>query len=483
MRFLIPLTASLSLSLPVMAQIMAPPVISEPEITDYDRIVEDEISIEELYARQKADSIEAAYREFLRVREVEDIISSLPESDAYALPFNKMMGPWIFSGFRVHPSTDIAVSDYNVVLGVPSDGGDIKETPLMTPGYVPDWIRRSMVAERIQDYAMYRMMMDYPHMIQYAYWDLPVPPTLPEDDHSFQAYIARLDLPEVDPGDAVLPEITIKPIHWLHKVGTSLQFSEAYVSSNWYQGGNSSLSLLFNFGWNVQLNPTYHPNLLFESNLTYKLGLTQNPENTYHKYSISEDIFQYNAKVGYKAKRNWYYSLTTQFKTQFFNSYPANSLVRSASFLSPGDLNVGLGMTYSFTNKDKTTQFNASLAPLSYNLKTCIDPKIDPTLFNIKPGHKAHHEFGSSAELTLSTNLRSNISCKSRLFLFTDYSYFLGDLETTFSFYINRFLSTQIYAHLRYDSSTNAMSTRWRHWMLKELLSFGLTYTFSTKPI
>ncbi|MDE6444449.1 MAG: hypothetical protein K2K64_08550, partial [Muribaculaceae bacterium] len=68
-----------------------------------------------------------------------------------------------------------------------------------------------------------------------------------------------------------------------------------------------------------------------------------------------------------------------------------------------------------------------------------------------------------------------------RVFLFTDYSYFLSDWENTMNFEINRFLSTQIYAHLRYDTSTESL-TKWKHFQLREVLSFGLTYTFSTKP-
>ena len=74
-----------------------------------------------------------------------------------------------------------------------------------------------------------------------------------------------------------------------------------------------------------------------------------------------------------------------------------------------------------------------------------------------------------------------NISYRTRVFLFSDYDYFLSDWENTFSFDINRFLSTQIYVHLRYDTSTDT-NTSWRHFMLREVLSFGLSYSWSTNP-
>lgn len=403
-------------------------------------------------------------------RTLDEILNSIPETDDYALPYNKLGGPWIFAGFRDHPTWTISVPEYTAGPHPGKESG------------MPDWLLNAMTAERLQDNSMYYMMVKYPHLIEYAYWDLPVPPSLPEDDISFANYIRRLDLPEVNMKDAVIPEFRIERTHWLHTFGSSLQFSQAYVSSNWYQGGNNYLSLLVNLGWNVQLNRTYHPNLLFESNLSYKLGLNQSPNDEYHKYSISEDLFQYNLQLGLKALRKWYYSFNLQFKTQLFTSYPNNSDKRKASFLSPGDLNVGVGMTYSYNNNPKTFKINASLSPISYNLKTCIDHLIDEKQFNIKPGCNSHSEIGTSGEVNVDWSICQNISCKSRLFLFTNYNYFLGDLETTFNFAINKFLSTQLYVHLRYDSSSDAMSSQWRHWMLKEILSFGLSYTISTKP-
>lgn len=88
-------------------------------------------------------------------------------------------------------------------------------------------------------------------------------------------------------------------------------------------------------------------------------------------------------------------------------------------------------------------------------------------------------QYGSSAELTLRWKMAWNIEYFSRLFLFTNYSYMQGDWENTVTFNISRFLSTKIYAHLRYDSSTpRTEGTRWHQWQLKEILSIGFAYKF-----
>lgn len=346
----------------------------------------------------------------------------------------------------------------------------------------PEWITNSIKAWQMQDGLMYSMMVNDPSLIEYAYWQLPVPPTLPEEDHGFKGFLKRSFIPSVDVNEAVISETDIQKKHWLHVVNGALQFSQAYVSENWYQGGNNHLALLINFLWDVQLNNVWHPNLLLQSTLSYKLGLNSVEDDQYRKYSISQDIFQYNFKFGYKARRNWYYTITAQFKTQLLNNYTKNTETRIASLLTPGDLNLGIGMTYSKTNASKTMQFNASIAPLSYNLKTAIDPNIDHNLFGIEQTAKSVSEIGSNADITLNWKIGKMVTYKTRLFLFTDYDYFLGDWENTLNIQFSKLFSTQVFANLRYDTSADsALAPKWKKLMLKEILSIGLSYTFSTK--
>ena len=276
--------------------------------------------------------------------------------------------------------------------------------------------------------------------------------------------------------------VDIKPAHWLKRFAGSLQFSQAYNSPNWYQGGNNNLNAIGQINYEVKLNPAYHPNLLFENSFQYKIAVNNAPDDSIHAYSISEDLLQINSKLGIKAAKRWYYSISTQFKTQIFNNYKANTRDMTAAFLSPGELNVGLGMSYSYQNPKKTLTFDLSVAPLSYNLKTCIkDNEINVTTFGIKPGHRTVSEYGSNIEAKLFWKMAYNITYSSRLYAFSDYGYVQGDWENTFSFDINRYLSTQFYVHLRYDSQTKRVEdSRWHKWQLREVLSFGLSYKFST---
>lgn len=457
-----------------------------------------------------------------KVRELSEILRELPAPDFKPTPINKVFGPWVFSGYRhivpkrnftprwepVYPGMEVATNDsiaaefeeyvMNGQEGVLPENPDsisfvqesihLVEEPEETPSadmsvfaedYIPSWLRNSLTQYRIQEDFMYENMVDDYRKVEYAYWDLPIPPRLSDDDSGFLAYLSKLDLPASDSEQTMQTDSNTRKIHWLHTFNASAQFSQAYVSSNWYQGGNNNLALRMGAVWNVQLNQVYHPNLLFQSNLSYWLGLNSTPQDEVHSYSISEDVLQWNLNAGVKAfKKKWYYSLTAQFKTQLFRNYVNNSNTRKASFLSPGDFNVGLGMSYS--TKTKKLQLTTSIAPFSYNLKTCISNKINHTQFNIPQDAYSHSEIGSSAEINMKWQIMWNITYSTRLFLFSNYKYFLADWENTFNFEINKFLSSQIYIHGRFDSST-ATNTKWKHFMLREVLSFGLSYTFSTK--
>lgn len=357
-------------------------------------------------------------------------------------------------------------------------------SPLISNGD-DDWLR--VEADRFRRYRELKQayMIHHPEAVRYNINTLPEPPKKyvatvdPQESTITLSEIVDL-VPDAPPvADAVAVEINRR--NWLHDFSAALQFSQAYISPNWYQGGNNNLNMIGNVRWNVKLNNKFHPNVIAEATTQYKLAIASAPQDECHNYTISEDLFQFNGTLGLKARDRWYYSLNGVFKTQFLNSYPTNSYQLQAAFLSPAELNVGLGMTYNYANPKKTLQFDVSIAPISYNMKMSRSHRIPVTNFGIHEGHRSISEIGSSVEAKLKWDIVWNISYQSRLFLFTNYDYLQGDWENTFNFSINRYLSTQLYLHLRYDSSRPEIeNSKWRKWQLKEILSFGLQYQFKT---
>ena len=216
-----------------------------------------------------------------------------------------------------------------------------------------------------------------------------------------------------------------------------------------------------------------HQNAIFAGMMTAR-------NDAYRKITFSEDNFQFNSTIGFKAVKKWYYSASLQFKTQFFTNYKENTMDMKAAFLSPAELNLGLGMTFTHENKEKDQKFTLAINPLSYNMKYCRNiSDISPTEFGIKDGHHSKHDFGSSINGNLKWKFNAYITWSAQLDFFTNYKYVQANWQNTFDFYVTRHLSTQIYTHLRFDRN-HPRDDKWRYFQFRESLSFGLTYRFAT---
>lgn len=405
-------------------------------------------------------------------------------------------GMVIFPGMTLPTDTTIVVDDqmYNEIFYLPlvfdnydmflsEKAGDTLTEEFPADDQPDSFFNRLVKRNYRQRYFMQQVMSEAPEIVRYNMSTMPRPPK--KFVMRLDPSTAKLTVTEFNeaPGETMkqlVPGSEVTRINWIHTFDGSLHFSQAYISPNWYQGGNSNLNMIIGAVYNIKLNPKFNPNIIFETNVSYKLGLNNAPEDSIHNYNITEDLFQINSKFGLKAAKNWYYSLQTQFKTQLLNNYKVNSNDLKAAFLSPAELNVGVGLTYSHENRRKTVNFSTSIAPLSYNLKTCTNPNLNPKSFGIEEGKTSKSEYGSSVQANFKWKLTYNITYSSRLFAFTDYEYLQGDWEHTIDFSINRYMSARIFGHLRYDSNGKEVEgTSWRLWQCKEILSIGFSYKFT----
>ena len=343
------------------------------------------------------------------------------------------------------------------------------------------WLQEAMETSARTRQLRQRAMIENPQLVAYNANRLPEAPpegVIASDPRQGKLTIAppQVSVPDdVTPADA--PDLKIH--NWLHVFNASLQFTQAYISRNWYQGGENNLALLGSINWNCNLNQDVHPNWLFNNALSYKLGIATTHGDSIRNYLINEDHFLFSSQLGYKAVKNWYYSAMLQFTTQFLNNYKTNTRTMTAAFLSPAELNIGLGMTYNYKKADDR-MFTLAIAPLSYNLKYCRNiTDIDPTRFGIDAGHHSKSTFGSNFEAKLLWRFTPNVMLTSRLYMFTNYEYVQGDWENTLDLSISKYLTTQFYTHLRFDRSV-ARDDDWKFWQFKEILSLGVIYRFAT---
>ena len=268
--------------------------------------------------------------------------------------------------------------------------------------------------------------------------------------------------------------LVLKPNFWTYGGSGYLQFSQNYISENWYKGGESTKSLLSGFTWQIKYDDKQKTQ--FEGKLEWKLGFITAPSDTVHSYKANNDLFRLTSKLGYKAIQNWYYTLSAEFQTQFFSNYATNSDDLVSALLSPATLNVGLGMDYKFV-KDGKVNLSVLLNPLNYTLYSIRDDRLDPTKFNIKEGHKRENEIGSRINATLTWKIIPSLLWESKFSYTTNYEKVFSEWENTFTFVVNKYLSTKLFMHGRYDDGVSKDPDE-SYFQFQELFSFGLNYTW-----
>ena len=281
--------------------------------------------------------------------------------------------------------------------------------------------------------------------------------------------------PNVPTGQIVDKDLLVfKPNFWTKGGNSYLQFSQNYISSNWYKGGESTISLLSGFVWQANYDDKQRTQI--ENKIEWKLGFITAPSDTLHSYKANNDLLRITSKVGYKAISNWYYTLSGEFKTQFFSNYETNTNNLVSSFLSPAELNLGLGMDYKYT-KDGICNLSVLINPINYTLYSIADDRLDPTKFNIKEGNKRESVWGSKVEATWKWKLMETLMWESRFSYTTNYEKVLAEWENTFTFTFNKYLSTKLFFHGRFDDGVSKEPDD-SYLQIQELLSFGLNYTW-----
>ena len=326
-------------------------------------------------------------------------------------------------------------------------------------------------SEAILEEAKEYVLSNNPEDVEYTNATMPKAPKnerMSKKEKKEFVSVEKLDTPSTE----ITTEAPPTPKLWKHGFVSSIQVSQAYISENWYQGGVSNFNMVSDQLYNVEYD---HNNILFSTSAQWKVGVYTTPADKDLKFSINDDLFQINSKLGIKAVKDWYYTVSTLFKTQLFNSYNSNG-EKTSSFFSPGELNVGVGMSYNKKIAPKKFETSVMLAPLSYNLKFSLDENIAAHA-GIKDGKLYENQVGSSLEGTFKWEFYPNLTWTSRVFYFTDYKSVLADVETGLNFVFNKFFSTKIYLHARYDDSILGNKDK-NYLQFKEMLSFGFNYKF-----
>lgn len=265
-----------------------------------------------------------------------------------------------------------------------------------------------------------------------------------------------------------------KPNFWTFKGDSYFQLLQNFVSDNWYKGGESNYSMV----GQVTLNANYNnkSGIQMDNILELKLGFQTSPSDTVHKFKTNNDLIRYTGRFGRQATKRWYYSLQLLAYTQFTKGYKSNDKKVYSDFMSPFNLNIGIGMTYKVSALKNKLTGNINLSPFSYNWKY-VDRKELASHYGIQGDHHSMDDYGSQVTGELQWTLSKQVTWKTRFYYYTTYKRTEIEWENNISLTISKYISSNIFIYPRYDDSV-ASDRDLGHWQFKEYCSLGLKYSF-----
>lgn len=283
-----------------------------------------------------------------------------------------------------------------------------------------------------------------------------------------------LDPPPALPDGGDWEIVVRKPNFWELKNNISFQFTQNYISDNWYKGGESHVALLASAV--LEANYDNQQKLTFDNKLEMKLGFQTSHNDEEHKYKTNSDLIRLTNKLGLKAVKDWNYAVMLQSWTQFYRGYKSNDPKIYSDFMSPFESLLSLGMDYKKTTKNKKFTINVTLSPLALKLIYVNRPSL-VTSFNVEKGHHTKWEYGSNVTVNYKWEIMKNVSWTGRVYWFTDYSKTQLEWENTFNLTINKYLSAKLFLYPRFDDSV-AREEGESYFQFNELLSLGLNVDF-----
>ena len=249
----------------------------------------------------------------------------------------------------------------------------------------------------------------------------------------------------------------------------------AYVT-----GTIAAPDLIWSWGFNCDEGPKTDEMIQGITGKKWKYHVSRVPHDS--TFSEEEDMMETRLKfmsdqmkLGVKAINKWYYTISTELKTQVLNAYGTNSNEVKAAFLAPLDWSTSVGMDY----KLEKTKYKLSvfLAPLTHTMRFVGDRRVSETSYGLDEGAWVKHDFGSQVQTNFQWTIVPAVKLKTRLDYLTSYKWTRVEWETNVDFIFTKFLSARFYVLARYDDSA-APTVGDSYFQCTETLGFGLNYAW-----
>lgn len=271
--------------------------------------------------------------------------------------------------------------------------------------------------------------------------------------------------------------VTRKPNFWKFTGNFVLQFSQNYLTDNWYQGGEKNYSGNTNINFRLDYDNQKKINLNVLAEL--QLGFQTSESDTRRAFRPTSNRICLTTNFGYKAIKTLYYSAQVRIQTQVVPNYKPNSDVVTTDIFSPMDVTVAPGMKYEIAiGKKKKFTGILNVAPLAYSVRYCDRDNLIKN-YGLEEGKNSKHSFGPNITLNTKWKICNQVTWDSNIYWFSNLESTKIEWTNTINCTITKFISTQLSLYPRFDDSATKFRTEHGSYiMFKEFLSLGLNYSF-----
>ncbi|WP_456458815.1 DUF3078 domain-containing protein [Reichenbachiella sp.] len=241
---------------------------------------------------------------------------------------------------------------------------------------------------------------------------------------------------------------------WTQNGDVDFNFSNVGLK-NWNGGGESALALSTEIDYSHDF---FGAHVIWDNEVDLIFGLTRTEETK--EFRKTDDRFELRSLIGRRVSKRTTLSFLAEFRSQLAKGYTyndsidVNSKELVSSFLSPGYLNLNLGVTFK-----KRGMYTLTVSPFTGKFTFVrIDSLAAIGAFGVDPGRHLRFESGSSLNGVFRYELMKGVWYRLQANLFSGYATPTEidvNLHSSIRIRANEFLTSSISGTLIYDKDVD----------------------------
>lgn len=257
--------------------------------------------------------------------------------------------------------------------------------------------------------------------------------------------------------------------YWRKWITFGINLNQSAFSSNWSNGGISSLAIGGNFDYKTEYNKAPFD---YTGELLMQYGSVANRGQIARK--TNDRLFLDN-KIATQLSKTWFFFGSLTFESQFDRGYQYSSVpVLISRFMAPGYITESIGVEYK-PNKFFDLRIGTGTARQTFVLDTTLYHNLKNN-YGVLPGHTFKNELAFQVVSTFDKDIMQNLRLSTRYAGFIPYGRGWVNidhrLDATLIAKVNRLINVNVTGTVLYDHDTSKKP------QATEGLALGIIYKF-----